>query len=201
MTIFKHDLTPTQDEIRQPDFLALTALVGILHVLFGVLCFYCAHQEWLEKESYLLGIFIVITTLSRFSLLSEIFSFKLNWILLSYIPVVFEMIFAIFIFINPSINLSDIGNLAGIFLILCSLIRFIESAFMTAEGLKSFTFANGIALAILGGMIFFKWPSSEFWTGWAIIGIDFLSIGLITLWFTYYAIFSLTRPVVIAKVE
>jgi uncharacterized membrane protein HdeD (DUF308 family) len=86
------------------------------------------------------------------------------------------------------------GNLAGIFLLLCALIRFIESAFMRAEGLKSFTFANGIALAILGGMIFFKWPSADLWSGWTIIGIDFLSIGLIALWFTYYAIYSISRP-------
>lgn len=191
------DVSDPKDAITQPPFLALVGLVGLLHILLGVLCLYSNHQEWLQKETNLLVMFIIIGGLSRLQMILQVFSFKMVWAIFSLFPALLEISFAIFLFIDPSINLSDISKLAGIFMLFCGLVRFTESYFMKAEGLKSFGFANGIALTVMGFMIFLKWPSTEMWTPWVIVAIDFLSIGLIALWFTYYAIYSLTRPPVV----
>lgn len=193
------DLYTPKDAITQPPFLALTGLVGLLHILLGVLCLYCNHQDWLQNQTNLLVIFIIIGGLFRMQIIFHVFSFKLYWVIISLLPTLLEISFAIFLFIDPSINLSDISKPAGTFMLFCGLVRFIESYFMKAEGLKSFGFANGVALSAIACMIFFKWPSAEMWTPWVIVAIDFLSIGLIALWFTYYAIYSLTRPPLVSN--
>jgi uncharacterized membrane protein HdeD (DUF308 family) len=188
------DVSPPKDGITHPPFLALAGLIGLLHILFGVLCLYSNHQEWLQKETNLLVIFILIAGLARIQVILHIFSFKMYWATVSLLPTLLEISFAIFLFIDPSLSLSNISVTAAIFMLFCGLIRFIESYFMQAEGLKSFGFANGVALTAMSCMIFFKWPSAEMWTPWVIVAVDFFSVGLIALWFTYYAIYSLTRP-------
>lgn len=184
-----NDVSPSKSELfYDPNFIAFITLVGTLLLLFGAICFFANNYPALEKNYTVLGILIVVVSAIRVRATYSIFSAKTRWVSLSLIPIVMEFFISVYVLSNHNPTFTDIRLPAAVFMMICALIHLFFAYFMKIQGLSSFSFATGLVQFFIACLIYFNRPYSELWTPWVLIGVEFLSVGAISLWLVYYSI-------------
>lgn len=82
----------------------------------------------------------------------------------------------IFTALYPTVNAINLTLLLAIFFVIVGIIR-IGYALTHKFEYKTLVIFNGIASIVLGGLIFYQWPSSGLWSIGMLLGVDALFTG------------------------